>query len=88
VTCIARHRLEQKLLTCCRLLLAAPSVPQIEAGVQWALQQKRAGKPVYVRCAHGESAAERMQMHSGCTCYTRTLLDDCSNALITAFGRS
>lgn len=34
-------------------ITAAPSVQQIEEGVQWALKQKRAGKPVYVHCAHG-----------------------------------
>ncbi|KAI3436780.1 hypothetical protein D9Q98_006191 [Chlorella vulgaris] len=31
----------------------APSVPQIEQGVQWALQQRSAGRPVLVHCAHG-----------------------------------
>ena len=57
------------------LLLAAPSVSQIEAGVQWALQQKRAGKPVYVHCAHGESAAERMQTLSSLLYCMRTQLN-------------
>ena len=36
------------------LYFAAPSVPQIEKGVQWGLAQKEAGRPVYVHCAHGE----------------------------------
>ena len=31
----------------------APTPPQIEQGVQWALQQRAAGRPVLVHCAHG-----------------------------------
>ena len=31
----------------------APTLAQIEEGVQWALQQKAAGRPVLVHCAHG-----------------------------------
>ena len=51
-----KHRqLSSGWLLCC----AAPTVPQIEKGVQWALAQKQAGRPVYVHCAHGEWFAWR-----------------------------
>ena len=33
--------------------LAAPQVAQIEKGVEWALEQRRNGRSVYVHCAHG-----------------------------------
>ena len=33
---------------------AAPDVAQIDQGVQWALKESAAGRPVYVHCAHGE----------------------------------
>ena len=31
----------------------APTAQQIETGVQWALAQRAAGRPVLVHCAHG-----------------------------------
>lgn len=31
----------------------APTAQQIEVGVQWALAQRAAGRPVLVHCAHG-----------------------------------
>lgn len=34
---------------CC----AGPAVERVEEGVEWLLQQRAAGRPVYVHCAHG-----------------------------------
>ena len=34
-------------------LNAGPSVERVEEGVEWLLQQRAAGRPVYVHCAHG-----------------------------------
>ena len=32
---------------------AGPAVERVEEGVEWLLQQRAAGRPVYVHCAHG-----------------------------------